>query len=109
VFAVDSIPAVLGITRDPFLVYTSNIFALLGLRSLYFVIATALGRLRYLRYGLAVVLTFVAARMLLGSVQPIPVSVSLGVIAAVVLVTVVLSLRASGRAVAQPAPAPESR
>ena len=109
VFAVDSIPAVLGITRDPFLVYTSNIFALLGLRSLYFVIATALGRLRYLRYGLAVVLTFVAARMLLGSVQPIPVSVSLGVIAAVVLVTVVLSLRASGRAVALPAPAPESR
>jgi len=109
VFAVDSIPAVLGITRDPFLVYTSNIFALLGLRSLYFVIATALGRLRYLRYGLAVVLTFVAARMLLGSVQPIPVSVSLGVIAAVLLVTVVLSLRASGRAVAQQAPAPESR
>ncbi len=109
VFAVDSIPAVLGITRDPFLVYTSNIFALLGLRSLYFVIATALGRLRYLRYGLALILAFVAARMLLGSEQPIPVSVSLCVIAAVLLVTVVLSLRASGRAVAQPAPAPESR
>ncbi|OLC99470.1 MAG: hypothetical protein AUI88_01590, partial [Gemmatimonadetes bacterium 13_1_40CM_3_70_8] len=63
VFAVDSIPAVLGITRDPFLVYTSNIFALLGLRSLYFVLATALGRLRYLRYGLALILAFVAARM----------------------------------------------
>ena len=96
VFAVDSIPAVLGITRDPFLVYTSNIFALLGLRSLYFVIATALGRLRYLRYGLAVVLTFVAARMLLASALPIPVAVSLGVIAAVLLVTVTASLRASG-------------
>ncbi|HLB82818.1 MAG TPA: TerC/Alx family metal homeostasis membrane protein [Gemmatimonadales bacterium] len=96
VFALDSIPAVLGITRDPFLVYTSNIFALLGLRSLYFVLATALGRLRYLRYGLALILAFVAARMLLGAARPIPVSVSLGVIAAVLLVTVTASLRASG-------------
>jgi tellurite resistance protein TerC len=105
VFAVDSIPAVLGITRNPFLVYTSNIFALLGLRSLYFLLATALGRLRYLRYGLAIILAFVAARMLLESVRPIPVSVSLGVIAAVLLITVVWSLRASGPDAARAAPA----
>ena len=107
VFALDSIPAVLGITRDPFLVYTSNIFALLGLRSLYFLLATALGRLRYLRYGLALVLVFVAARMLLASAWPIPVSVSLAVIAVVLVVTVALSLRASGPGAAQPASAPE--
>ncbi len=107
IFALDSIPAVLGITRDPFLVYTSNIFALLGLRSLYFLLAGALGRLKYLRHGLALILAFVAARMLLGSAQPIPVSVSLGVIAAVLLVTVVLSLRASGPDAAQSAPATE--
>jgi TerC family integral membrane protein len=106
VFAIDSIPAVLGITRDPFLVYTSNIFALLGLRSLYFLLAGALGRLRHLRYGLALILGFVAARMVLESVRPIPVSTSLGVIAAVLLVTVVLSLRVSARAAGQ-TPAPE--
>jgi tellurite resistance protein TerC len=95
VFALDSIPAVLGITRDPFLVYSSNIFALLGLRSLYFLLAGALARLTYLRYGLALILAFVAARMLLQSARPIPISVSLGVIAATLLVTVALSLRAS--------------
>jgi TerC family integral membrane protein len=92
VFAIDSIPAVLGITRDPFLVYTSNIFALLGLRSVYFLLAGALGRLRHLRYGLALILGFVAARMLLEPVRPIPVSMSLAVIAAVLLATVVLSV-----------------
>lgn len=100
IFALDSIPAVLGITRDPFLVYTSNIFALLGLRSLYFLLANVLGRLIYLRYGLALILAFVAARMLLASVWPIPVTLSLGVIATVLLVTVMLSLRVS-----RPAPA----
>jgi len=103
IFALDSIPAVLGVTRDPFLVYTSNIFALLGLRSLYFVLATALERLRYLRYGLALILAFVATRMLLASVRPIPVSLSLVVIAVVLLVTVLWSLRAS----AAPQPVPE--
>jgi tellurite resistance protein TerC len=100
---------VLGITRDPFLVYTSNIFALLGLRSLYFLVAGALGRLKYLRHGLALILTFVAARMLVGSVWPMPVSISLGVIAVVLVVTVVLSLRASGREAMQSVPAPEQR
>jgi len=95
VFAIDSIPAVLGITRDPFLVYTSNIFALLGLRSLYFLLANVLARLSYLRYGLALILVFVAARMMLESVVHIPVTLSLGVIATVLVVTVVLSLRAS--------------
>lgn len=107
VFAVDSIPAVLGITRDPFLVYTSNIFALLGLRSLYFLLATAMERLRYLRYGLALILVFVAARMLLASVRPIPVSLSLGFIAAVLVVTVIWSLRASAHEPPPPTPAAE--
>ncbi len=95
IFAIDSIPAVLAITRDPFLVYSSNIFALLGMRSLYFLLAGALDRLRYLRYGLAIILAFVAVRMVLADLQPISVAVSLGVIGAVLLVTVLASLLAS--------------
>jgi tellurite resistance protein TerC len=95
IFAIDSIPAVLAITRDPFVVYSSNIFALLGMRSLYFLLAGALDRLRYLRYGLALILAFVAVRMVLADLQPIPVPVSLGVIGAVLLATVLASLLAS--------------
>jgi tellurite resistance protein TerC len=70
VFAADSIPAIFGITRDPFIVYTSNIFAIIGLRSLYFLLAGLLGKLRYLDYGLAGVLAFVGVKMLLE--EPIP-------------------------------------
>jgi tellurite resistance protein TerC len=70
VFAVDSIPAIFGITRDPFIVYTSNIFAILGLRSLYFLLAGLLGKLRYLDYGLAAVLAFVGLKMI--AEEPIP-------------------------------------
>lgn len=92
VFAVDSIPAIFAITRDPFIVYTSNIFAILGLRALYFVLAGAIGRLRYLRTGLAVVLAFVGVKMLLADLYKLPVAVSLGVIAVVLGVTVVASL-----------------
>ena len=95
IFAIDSIPAVLAITRDPFLVYSSNIFALLGMRSLYFLLAGTLDRLRYLRYGLAIILAFVSVRMVLADLQPISVAVSLGVIGAVLLVTVLASLLAS--------------
>jgi tellurite resistance protein TerC len=92
VFALDSIPAVLAITNQPFLVYTSNAFAVLGLRSLYFVLAGALDRLRYLRPALAAILVFVGARMLLDSVLEIPVWMSLGVIAGVLAVAIVISL-----------------
>ncbi|HZU10431.1 MAG TPA: TerC/Alx family metal homeostasis membrane protein [Pseudacidobacterium sp.] len=80
VFALDSIPAVLAITRDPFIVYTSNIFAILGLRSLYYVLAGLLDKLRFLHYGLAVVLAFVALKMLLARWIEVPVTVSLVVI-----------------------------
>jgi tellurite resistance protein TerC len=86
IFALDSIPAVLAITRDPYIVYTSNIFALLGLRALYFVLADVVQRFHYLRPGLAAVLCFVALKMLLTDIVEIPVATSLGVIAGIVLV-----------------------
>lgn len=92
IFALDSIPAVLAITRDPYIVYTSNIFALLGLRALYFVLADVVHRFHYLRPGLAVVLCFVAGKMLLTGIVDISVPVSLGVIVGVVLVAVAASL-----------------
>jgi tellurite resistance protein TerC len=85
IFALDSIPAVLAITRDPYIVYTSNVLAMLGLRSLYFVLADVMQRLRYLRTGLAVILCLVAAKMLLSGVVEISVAVSLAVILVVVL------------------------
>src|SRR5207244_9190606 len=92
VFALDSVPAVLAITRDPFLVYTSNIFAMLGLRSLYFVLAGIVERFRYLRAGLAVILVFFGARMLLTDVIEVPNYVSLSVIAAALTLSVVASI-----------------
>ncbi|HUZ10313.1 MAG TPA: TerC family protein [Acidimicrobiales bacterium] len=79
-FATDSIPAVFGITTDVFVVFTSNAFAVLGLRALYFVFADAMDRFSYLHYGLAAVLVFIGVKMLLASVVDIPVLVSLGVI-----------------------------
>ena len=86
IFALDSIPAVLAITRDPFIVYTSNIFALLGLRSLYFVLADVVERFHYLRPGLATILCFVAGKMLLADIVDIPVGLSLGIIVAIVAI-----------------------
>jgi tellurite resistance protein TerC len=100
IFAVDSIPAVLAITNDPFLVFTSNVFAVLGLRSLFFLLAGVVERLRYLKAGLAVLLTFVGVKMLLHDVAHISPFISRGVIALVLVVSVVLSLwkaRAQGR------------
>lgn len=91
IFALDSIPAVLAITRDPLIVYTSNVFAMLGLRSLYFVLADVVQRFHYLRPGLAAVLCFVAAKMLLAGTVDIPVGVSLAVIVAIVLVALAAS------------------
>lgn len=91
VFALDSVPAVLAITRDTFIVYTSNIFAILGLRSLYFALSDALDRLRLLHYGLALILAFVAIKMILTRWVDIPIGWSLGFIVGVLIVFSVLS------------------
>jgi tellurite resistance protein TerC len=92
VFAVDSIPAVFGVTRDPFLVYTSNVFAILGLRSMYFVLSGVLQKFYLLKYGLSLVLTFVGVKMLLTDVMHINIGVSLGVVGGVLVSSIVLSL-----------------
>ena len=92
VFAVDSIPAIFAITQDPFIVFTSNIFAILGLRSLYFLLAGVIHKFIYLRYGLAIVLTYVGLKMLLLDIFHIPTVVSLGVIVLVLGSSIVLSL-----------------
>lgn len=91
-FAVDSIPAIFAVTRDPFLVYTSNIFAILGLRSLYFLLADLIGRLHYLKYGLSAVLAFVGVKMLLADIYPIPIALSLGLIAGFLTLSALASL-----------------
>lgn len=91
VFALDSIPAVFGVTRDPFLVYTSNVFAILGLRSLYFVLAGVMGKFHLLKYGLSVVLAFVGVKMLLSEKWPIPIGISLGVVGGVLALSIGLS------------------
>jgi len=82
VFAVDSIPAIFGVTQDPFLVFTSNIFAILGLRSLYFLLHDFMGRFHYLKYGLGLVLAFVGAKMVASGWFKVPIGLSLGVIVA---------------------------
>jgi len=103
VFAVDSVPAVLAITTDPLIVFSSNIFAILGLRSLYFVLAGVMPLFRFLRYGLAVILVFVGAKMILSDVMPVPTPAALGVVVATLVVSVGLSLVLPER----PAPKPE--
>jgi tellurite resistance protein TerC len=92
VFAVDSIPAVFAVTRDPFLVYTSNIFALLGLRSLYFLLAGVIRRLRFLRIGLAAMLLLAAAKLTVGDAFEIPALASLAAIAFILLASIGASL-----------------
>jgi len=98
IFAVDSIPAIFAITKDPFLVYTSNVCAILGLRSLYFLLAGVIHKFHYLKLGLAVVLTFVGSKMLLSGVYLIPTLISLLVIAGVLAVAVVASMAFPKRA-----------
>src|SRR5204863_6299479 len=92
VFAVDSIPAVLAITLNAFIVYTSNIFAILGLRSMYFALAGLMDVFHYLHYGLSVVLIFVGAKMLVSHYYQIPTVVALGVVAGVLLLSVLVSV-----------------
>ncbi|WP_313401625.1 TerC family protein [Stenotrophomonas sp.] len=93
IFAVDSIPAIFAITTDPFIVLTSNVFAVLGLRAMFFLLAGMADRFHLLPYGLAVILAFIGTKMLLIDIFKIPVPVSLGVVAAILVVTVILSLK----------------
>ncbi len=92
VFAVDSVPAIFAVTRDSFIVYTSNIFAILGLRSLYFLLAGVMGSFRFLKYGLGLVLAFVGVKMVIADIFHIPIGISLGVVAGLLGGAVGLSL-----------------
>jgi tellurite resistance protein TerC len=92
VFATDSIPAVLAVTREPFIVYTSNVFAILGLRSLYFALAGMIEVFHFLHYGLSVILIFIGAKMLASNYVEIPIGVALGVVACLLLASILLSL-----------------
>ncbi len=93
IFAVDSIPAIFAITKDPFIVLTSNVFAILGLRAMYFLLAAVANKFHLLNYGLAVILVFIGTKMCLIDVYKIPVWASLGVVVGILAFTMVLSLR----------------
>jgi len=92
IFAVDSIPAIFAVTDDPFIVYTSNVCAILGLRSLYFLLAGVIEKFHYLKLGLSVVLVFVGIKMVISDLYKIPIGLSLGVIAGILIISVVASL-----------------
>ncbi len=92
IFAVDSIPAILAITTDPFIVYTSNVFAILGLRALYFALAGVMPMFYYLNYGLSAILAFVGTKMLISDYYKVPIMVSLGVVVAILIASVALSV-----------------
>ena len=97
IFAIDSIPAVLAVTSDPFIVYTSNVFAILGLRALYFAISGMMRRFQYLHYGLSAILVFVGGKMLLADIYKIPVVFALGMVASILLISVVASIARLGK------------
>ena len=101
-FAVDSIPAIFAVTQDPFLVFTSNVFAILGLRSLYFAIAPLMDRFRYLKLSLVFILAFVGVKMILAHIEPIPIDVSLWVIIGILSLGVLASAFAAGREMTPP-------
>jgi tellurite resistance protein TerC len=94
IFAIDSIPAIFAVTREPFLVYTANVFAILGLRSMYFLLAGVVHRFVYLKYGLAAVLVFVGAKMMLLDVYKVPVAASLAVVGTLIAASIAVSLLA---------------
>jgi tellurite resistance protein TerC len=104
IFALDSIPAALAITLDPFIVYTSNIFAILGLRSLYFALAGIMRLFYYLRHGLVVVLIFVGVKMLIADFYKIPTGIALGVVAGVLLIAILTSIAWPRKVEGIPAP-----
>ncbi len=95
IFAVDSIPAVFAITRDPFIVYTSNVCAILGLRSLYFLLANLIDRFIYLKTGLALVLAFVGIKMIIADFVHLPISLSLAIIVLILATTIIVSMIAT--------------
>ena len=97
IFAVDSIPAIFAITTDPFIVLTSNIFAIMGLRAMYFLLADFADRFVLLKYGLALILLFIGAKMMLIDLFHIPIAISLGVVALILIASMVLSLRYSAK------------
>jgi tellurite resistance protein TerC len=97
IFAVDSIPAIFAITTDPFIVFTSNIFAILGLRALYFLLADMADRFHLLKYGLALVLVFVGTKMLIVDFYKVPIGIALGVVAIILISSIVASLAATRR------------
>jgi tellurite resistance protein TerC len=105
VFAVDSIPAIFAVTTDPFLVYTSNVFAILGLRSMYFLLSGIVHKFVYLKYGLSVILTFVGIKMVIIDFYHVPILLSLAVIVA----TLAISIGASLKFAPKEAPQPQSR
>ncbi|MCW2257796.1 TerC family integral membrane protein [Providencia alcalifaciens] len=92
IFAVDSIPAIFAVTTDPFIVLTSNLFAILGLRAMYFLLAGVAEKFSMLKYGLAVILSFIGVKMLLMDIYHIPTSISLGVVAAILIFTLVINV-----------------
>ncbi len=95
IFAVDSIPAIFAITNDPFIVLTSNVFAILGLRAMYFLLAAVANKFHLLNYGLAVILVFIGTKMCLIDIYKIPVAVSLGVVVGILALTMLLSVRSA--------------
>jgi len=97
IFAVDSIPAIFGVTTNPFIVFTSNVFAILGLRSLYFVLAGAIGFFRFLKVGLSIVLCFIGAKMLIAHWHPISTTLSLLIVATIIVTSILMSLFAAKR------------
>lgn len=92
VFALDSIPAIFAITRDPFIVYTSNVFAILGLRALFFALAGLLDLFHYLKFGLSVILAFIGVKMLIEGFYDMPISIALGVVGGVLAISIVASI-----------------
>jgi tellurite resistance protein TerC len=98
IFAVDSIPAVLAVTTDPFIVYTSNVFAIMGLRSLYYLLANIMAMFVYLKLGISFILAFVGVKMLIADIYPIPIYFSLGVIVGVLAIAIITSVTIGKRA-----------
>lgn len=92
IFAIDSIPAILAVTRDPFIVYTSNIFAIMGLRSLFYLLSSVMEMFTHLKLGVSIILAFIGIKMLLSSIYPIPIYFSLGVIVGVLVITIITSV-----------------
>lgn len=93
IFAVDSIPAIFAVTTDPFIVLTSNLFAILGLRAMYFLLAGVAERFSMLKYGLSVILVFIGVKMLIVDFYHIPVAISLGVVGGILAATLLINAR----------------